>query len=173
GCGGGGPAGSTKRFGRIDDVTIRSSGELLPVKTVLRPVRLRSLNVWWMVGRRMSPSTSRTLPPFCANTIAVLMLVVVLPSCGRALVTMMIFGAAPIEDSRIEVRSARYDSATSDFGRACASRLTVVLRMSLCACVVSATDAFTFLLRAELMSRLSGIMPSDGNPESDSTCSGV
>src|SRR6185312_12586302 len=161
GCGGGGPAGSTKRFGKMDEVTIKSSGELLPVKTVLRPVRLRSLNVWWMVGRRISPSTSNTLPPFCASTMAVLMLVVVLPSCGSALVTIMILGAAPIEDSKIEVLNARYDSATSDFGRACESKATVVFRKSTCACVVRAADAGSFFLRVVLMSRLSGIMPSD------------
>ena len=43
-----------------------------------------------------------------------LMLVVVLPSCGRALVTMMTFGGAPRLESKREVRSARYDSAICD-----------------------------------------------------------
>jgi hypothetical protein len=50
---------------------------------------------------------------------AVLMLVVVLPSCGRALVTMMTLGGAPRLESRSEVRSARYDSAICDWGRTC------------------------------------------------------
>jgi hypothetical protein len=38
---------------------------------------------------------------------AVLMLVVVLPSCGMALVTMITRGGAPSEDSNSEVRNAR------------------------------------------------------------------
>src|SRR3954471_15752361 len=109
-----------------------------------------------MVGRRISASTSNTLPPFCARTIAVLILVVVLPSCGNTLVTMMTFGADPMDERRMDVRSARYDSATSDFGRACVKRLTFVLRKSVWACVVaSAEDGNAlFLVRAELISRL-------------------
>ena len=42
----------------------------------------------------MSQSTSSTFPPFCARTIAVFTLVVVLPSWGRALVIKMILGGA-------------------------------------------------------------------------------
>src|SRR3954471_10170039 len=73
-----------------------------------------------MPGRRISQSTNSTFPPFCARTIAVLTLVVVLPSCGRALVIKMTFGGEPSDDNKIDVRSARYDSAIPDFGRACA-----------------------------------------------------
>ena len=66
------------------------------------------------LGRRMSASTSSTRDPFCESTMAVLMLVVVLPSWGRALVIRITFGGAPLEDSRIDVRNARYDSAMSE-----------------------------------------------------------
>ena len=45
----------------------------------------------WAAGRFSSTSSTRT--PFCASTMAVFMLVVVLPSCGRALVmSLMILG---------------------------------------------------------------------------------
>src|SRR4051812_42574260 len=115
-----------KRFGRIGEATTNSSVVLLPVRMVLNPERFRNLNVWWMLGRRISASTRSTFPPFCASTIAVLMLVVVLPSCGKALVTIITLGAEPIEDSNIDVRRARYDSATSDLGRAWARRLILV-----------------------------------------------
>ena len=40
----------------------------------------------------------------------VLMLVVVLPSCGSALVIRIVFGGAPTDVSKSEVRNARYDS---------------------------------------------------------------
>ena len=45
--------------------------------------------------------------PFCASTTAVLMLVVVLPSRGNALVIRMVLGGAPTEVSN-DVRRARY-----------------------------------------------------------------
>src|SRR6266404_3360668 len=105
-----------------------------------------------MLGRRISASTSNTFPPFCANTIAVLMLVVVLPSWGNALVTMITLGADPIDDNNIEVRKARYDSATSDFGRACASRLMLVFRRSVCALLVSDIDLVLVLFFVLLIS---------------------
>src|ERR1019366_2465484 len=70
-----------------------------------------------MPGRRRSASRSRTRLPRCAKTKAELALTVVFPSCGNALVTRITLGGAPKEERRIEVRSARYASAASDFGR--------------------------------------------------------
>src|SRR5580700_7041743 len=72
-----------------------------------------------MLGRRKSQSISRTRTPFWANTTAQLMLVVLLPSWGRALVTIMTLGGAPRWERRRDVRRARYDSAICDCGRAC------------------------------------------------------
>src|SRR3954469_20848796 len=89
-----------------------------PARTVLSPDRLLIPRMECTPGRRMSQSTSKTLPPFCARTIAVFTLVVVLPSCGRALVMRMILGGEPSDESRIDVLRARYDSAIPDFGRA-------------------------------------------------------
>src|SRR3954464_1951867 len=97
----------------------------LPASTVLNPERLLMPRIECTPGRRISQSTSRTLPPFCASTIAVFTLVVVLPSWGRALVMRMIFGGEPREERRMEVRSARYDSAIPDFGRAWAINPTL------------------------------------------------
>ena len=65
---------------------------------------------------------SKTRLPRCANTRAEFALMVVFPSCGKALVTRITFGGAPNEERRIEVRSARYASAASDFGRAYVTR---------------------------------------------------
>ena len=45
-------------------------------------------------------------------------LIVVFPSWGSGLVTRITFGGVPNAERRIEVRSARYASAASDFGRA-------------------------------------------------------
>jgi hypothetical protein len=42
--------------------------------------------------------------------------VVVLPSCGKALVTIITLADWPVRESRIEVRRARYASAICDFG---------------------------------------------------------
>ena len=58
-------------------------------------------------GRRISASIKRTRTPFCARTMAVLMLVVVFPSWGKALVMRMILGGAPSEESSRDVRRAR------------------------------------------------------------------
>src|SRR3954467_3861418 len=89
-----------------------------PASTVLNPERLLIPKMEWTPGRRISQSTSSTLPPFCASTMAVFTLVVVLPSCGRALVMRMTLGGEPRDESRIDVLRARYDSAIPDFGRA-------------------------------------------------------
>ena len=76
-------------------------------KTLLRPLRGPMPRVLWMLGRRRSASMSRTRIPFCARTTAQLMLVVVLPSWGSALVTIITLGGAPRLESSSEVRSAR------------------------------------------------------------------
>src|ERR1035438_607642 len=89
---------------------------------VLRPPRDRKPNSLSMPGRRRSASISNTRLPRCAKTSAELALIVVFPSCGKALVTSITLGGAPNEERRIEVRSARYASAASDFGRAYATR---------------------------------------------------
>src|SRR3954469_6309543 len=90
----------------------------LPASTVLNPDRLLMPRIECTPGRRISQSTSKTLPPFCARTMAVFTLVVVLPSCGRALVMRITLGGEPRDESRIDVLRARYDSAIPDFGRA-------------------------------------------------------
>src|SRR5579884_2295325 len=109
-----------------------------------------------MLGRRRSASTNSTRAPFCASTTAVLMLVVVLPSCGSALVTRMTFGGAPVEERRMEVRSARYDSTMSDRGR---SQLTIATD--------SAEDGSAGREDFPITSSgLDGITPSVGNPVS-------
>src|SRR3954469_2700369 len=95
-----------------------------PARTVLNPERLLIPKMECTPGRRISQSTSKTLPPFCARTIAVLTLVVVLPSCGSALVIRMTLGGEPSDDNKMEVRRARYDSAIPDFGLACAIKPT-------------------------------------------------
>src|SRR5437660_7740667 len=110
-----------------------------------------------MLGRRKSASIKSTRTPFCARTTAQLILVVVLPSCGRALVTMMIFGGEPTFDNSSEVRRARYDSAICDCGRTSVTSSTASLE-----------EAMTRRLgfgptRADL--EPSGIMPSEGKPE--------
>ena len=76
-----------------------------PVSTLLRPVAGPMPRVLWMLGRRRSASINRTRVPFCASTMAVLMLVVVFPSCGKALVTRMTLGGAPSEVSSKDVRA--------------------------------------------------------------------
>src|SRR5579871_4617164 len=84
-----------------------------------------------MLGRRRSASIRRTRTPFCARTTAVLILVVVLPSCGRALVTIMTLGGAPMLDSNREVRRARYDSAIWDCGRTWVTNSTASFELAM------------------------------------------
>src|ERR1700675_1133511 len=95
GFGGGVPAGMMKRLGRIGDVVMVCCRVALPVSTLLRPLRGPIPRVLGILGRRKSAATSRARTPLCASTFAVLMLVVVLPSCGRALVTIITLGGAP------------------------------------------------------------------------------
>src|SRR5437660_9168003 len=107
----------------------------------------------------------RTRTPFCASTMDVLVLVVVLPSCGRALVTIITLGGAPRLESRSEVRSARYDSAICDCGRTWVTVSTTSLE------AVKAS-------RLPVDPRLpdlepSGIIPREGRPEMACACSGV
>src|SRR5258708_26562071 len=107
----------------------------------------------------------RTRTPFCASTMAVLMLVVVLPSCGRALVTMMTLGGAPRFDRRSEVRSARYDSAICDWGRIWVTVSTASLE---------AVKARRLPVAPRLVAlEPSGIIPREARPEMACACSGV
>src|SRR3954469_11242222 len=117
-----------------------------------------------MLGRRRSASISRTRVPFCARTVAVLTLVVVLPSCGRALVIRIIFGGAPTEVSRSDVRSARYASDIWDCGRDWVINSTA----SFDAATVRPREAASELFRDPR-----GIMPREGSPEIAWACSGV
>ena len=93
------------------------------------------------------------------------MLVVVLPSCGRALVTIMTFGGAPRLERRSEVRRARYDSAICDWGRI----WVTVSTTSLEPVKASRLPAGPWLPDLEP----SGIIPREGRPETDWACSGV
>src|ERR1700690_954552 len=93
------------------------------------------------------------------------MLVVVLPSWGRALVTMMTLGGAPRLESRSEVRKARYDSAICDCGRAWVTSSTASLEE------VKARRAPATPRLLDLEPR--GIMPKEGSPEIACACSGV
>src|SRR5882724_4995178 len=96
---------------------------------------------------------------------AELMAVVVFPSWGRALVTMMTFGGAPRLESNSEVRRARYDSAICDWGRTCVTSSTTSLEE------VNARRFVPFQLFLDL--EPSGIMPSDGSAEIICACSVV
>src|SRR5450755_670746 len=98
---------------------------------------------------------------------AVLMLVVVLPSWGRALVTMITLGGAPRFDSRSEVRSARYDSAICDCGRLCVTNSTASLD------VASASRLPDDPSAPDADLDPSGIMPREGSAEMACACSGV
>src|SRR5208283_3038872 len=91
------------------------------------------------------------------------MLVVVLPSCGRALVTMMTLGGAPRFESRSEVRSARYDSAIWDCGRTWVTNSNTSLE----AVKASRLPADPWLANLEP----SGIIPRDGRSDSAVACS--
>ncbi|MCV4860559.1 hypothetical protein OFB63_31410, partial [Escherichia coli] len=62
----------------------------------------------------MSASMIKTLAPVWARLIAVFVAVVVLPSDGRLEVINRDFGAWPALESRIEVRSWRYASASDE-----------------------------------------------------------
>src|ERR1035441_3751174 len=123
---------------------------------VLRPPRDRKPNSLSMPGRRRSASISNTRLPRCAKTSAEFALIVVFPSCGKALVMSITLGGAPNEERRIEVRSARYASAASDFGRA------YVISPGNSDFSVSAVTGFS-RLRKPLLER--GIVPSAGNVE--------
>src|SRR5438309_10341515 len=92
------------------------------------------------------------------------MLVVVLPSCGIALVTRTTLGGAPREDSSSEVRSARYDSAICDCGRDCVTNSTASLE--------AATERRRVASSEDFLDP-KGIMPSAGNDEIIWACSGV
>src|SRR5208282_6717946 len=110
-----------------------------------------------MLGRRRSASISNTRTPFCARTTAQLMLVVVFPSCGSALVTMITLGGAPRLESNNEVRRARYDSAICDCGLTCVINSTASLEVAI-------TRRLEFAPSREALEPR-GIMPRGGRPE--------
>src|SRR6202035_6135039 len=118
-----------------------------------------------MLGRRRSPSISRTRVPFWASTIAELTLVVVLPSSGSALVMRITFGGPPGNVRSSEVRNARYDSAICDRGRDFVTSATASLD--------EASASFAPPRISLLLLEPSGIIPNDGNEEIVSACSGV
>src|SRR5580698_3554796 len=93
------------------------------------------------------------------------MLVVVLPSWGRALVTIITLGGAPRFDSSSEVRRARYDSAIWDCGRTCVTSSTDSLEVAMTRRLGLGPS------RADLEPR--GIMPSEGRLEKTWACSVV
>jgi len=76
-----------------------------------------------------------------------------------ALVTSITLGGAPNDERRIEVRSARYASAASDFGRA------YVTRADDSGVSVSADIVFSRLRKGLLLESCSGIVPSAGSVE--------
>src|ERR1039458_1872654 len=118
GCGGIGPAGKIHKFGTSVNGTTTSSNLSPPLMRVLRPPRDRKPNSLSMPGRRRSASISNTRLPRSAKTSAEFALIVVFPSCGKALVTRITLGGPPYEERRIAVRRDRYASAASEFGRA-------------------------------------------------------
>src|SRR5437588_8765847 len=95
-------------------ITASSKGAEL-LSHAVRPMVLVSCMARWTLGRRRSPSTSRTRLPNRARAMAVFIATVVLPSEGSALVIMITAGGVGRE-SRIEVSKARYDSAAGDNG---------------------------------------------------------
>ena len=150
GCGGIGPAGKIHKFGTSGNGTMTSSILSPPLMSVLRPPRDRKPNSLSMPGRRRSASTSNTRPPRCAKTNAEFALIVVLPSCGTALVTSITLGGEPNEERRIEVRSDRYASAASDLGRA------YVMRAEDSDVSVSTDIVFSRLRKEPLLANLAG-----------------
>src|ERR1035441_9367917 len=110
-----------------------------------------------MPGRRRSASRSRTRLPRCAKTKAEFALIVVFPSCGDALVMRIILGGAPNEERRIEVRSARYASEASDFGR------TYAISAGGFSSSSPGEAVFSRLRRLPLLEICSGIVPSAGS----------
>src|SRR6266550_2379154 len=121
GQGGMGPDGSRNRLGNCGEGRITDSGSVFPAKTVVSPGPGSMPRALEIDGRRRSASTNSPRLPSGAITIAELMLVVVFPSCGSGLVTNINLGGASGKERRIEVLSARYASAISEFGRVYAS----------------------------------------------------
>src|ERR1700690_1053501 len=95
------------------------------------------------------------------------MLVVVLPSCGRALVPTITLGGAPRFESRSEVRRARYDSAIWDWGRI----WVTVSTTSMEAGPVKAKRLPVGPRAPDL--EPSGIIPRAGRPDRAVACSGL
>src|SRR5579864_8950379 len=85
----------------------------------------------------------------------------------------MTFGGEPGADSNIAVRNARYDSATSDLGR---EKLIISVGAEASPgsdLLLRYSRRYPLLLPFELVFKLSGMIPSDGNAEINSACSGV
>ena len=94
GFGGVCPAVTASRFGStVRWITSRTRAR--PFRICARPRSFVSLSSRCRLGRRMSPSMSRTREPPYASTSAMLHAVVVLPSSGCALVTTIVFVASP------------------------------------------------------------------------------
>src|SRR6266550_5472309 len=121
GQGGMGPDGNRNRLGNCGEGRITDSRSAFPARTVVSPAQDAMPRILETDGRRRSASTNSTRLPSCAITIAELMLVVVFPSSGTGLVTNINLGGASGKERRIEVLSARYASAISEFGRVYAS----------------------------------------------------
>src|SRR5438876_8779131 len=97
----------------------------VPARNEVRPLTLFKENTVWIRGFRMSASIRRTFEPVCVNEIATFTAVVVLPSLGAALVTTIVRGGWPDDESNNDVRTERYASAISEEGASCTTRSTV------------------------------------------------
>src|SRR5256885_16024460 len=91
-----------------------SSAVVSLARLELNPSRSGKSKIDLSRGRRISPSMMTTLALVWARLIALLTAVVVLPSPGRLEVTSKVFGARPAVESRTEVLSWRYASASAD-----------------------------------------------------------
>src|SRR5689334_3415282 len=87
-----------------------------PARKLDSPTEISNENSVCMRGLRMSASIKTTLQPVCISEIARLIAVVVLPSLGAALVTSIVLGGRPEEESNKDVRTERYASAINEDG---------------------------------------------------------
>ncbi len=88
-----------------------------PASAVVRPMSSSTSKDIAKRGRRMSPSTSRTLLPESAIAMAVLMEIVLLPSDGSADVNISVLKRRAVRMKSRLVRSARKASAVRERGR--------------------------------------------------------
>ena len=71
------------------------------------PIEFETFRILWMLGRRKSESTTNTLEPFWANTVAKLKMVVDLPSPAPPLTTVMVLSLGSLREKRMFVRNTR------------------------------------------------------------------